>query len=447
MAAFLNACRFNPTAGGTTDWTYSSAVTGYQSPAAAAAVNGAAYSYRAESNDLSQWEVGVGTYNAGVLTRATVLFNSSGTTAKINFSTVPQVAIVALAEDLTSTKKNYLINGAMMVSQENGNTAANVGIANYYAVDQFLSNRSASVTAVVAAQQIDLVSPAGSPKRLRHLVTSAQAVVAAGDLLYFSQAIEGVNFAELAWGTASARPVTLSFVVRAPAGTYCVAFRNSAADRFYIAEYTVGAGEANTDVRKTLTIPGDTSGAWPADNGATLRIFWMLICGSNFYGIAGAWSASGLATSNQFNLASTVNNSFIIGDVGLHEGSIAPAFQVPEFTSELKRCQRYFEASGPGAGPLAVGFTYNTTIALMTYSFKEAKRAVPTFVAKGIASDYSVYRAGANNAIDTVPTMDAARTDQAQIRFTHSTGPFTAGQGIQGMNLTGNGNFHFSARL
>ncbi|MCA6114253.1 hypothetical protein J6524_04825 [Bradyrhizobium sp. WSM 1738] len=101
-SSLINVCRFNPTAGGTTDWTYSSAVTGYQSPSAAGAVNGAQYSYRAESADLSQWEIGTGTYSSGtgVLTRTTVLFNSSGTTAKINFSAAPQVAIVALAEDM-----------------------------------------------------------------------------------------------------------------------------------------------------------------------------------------------------------------------------------------------------------------------------------------------------------------------------------------------------------
>lgn len=106
-SSFIDVCRFNPTLGGTTDWTYSSAVTGYQSPTAAAAVNGAVYSYRAESADLLQWEVGYGAYNSGtgVFARTTVLFNSAGTTAKINFSTVPQVAIVALAEDLVFREK------------------------------------------------------------------------------------------------------------------------------------------------------------------------------------------------------------------------------------------------------------------------------------------------------------------------------------------------------
>src|SRR6476620_2882180 len=107
MAAFLDGCRFNPTAGGTADWTYSSAVTGYQSPSAAGVVNGRLYKYRAESADLSQWEIGEGAYNTatGVLARTTVLFNSSGTAAKINFSAAPQVAIVALKEDLISIEE------------------------------------------------------------------------------------------------------------------------------------------------------------------------------------------------------------------------------------------------------------------------------------------------------------------------------------------------------
>lgn len=97
---FLTLCKFNPTAGGTTDWTYSSIVTGYQSPTSASAANGALYIQRAESADLSEWEVSSGAYNSGtgVFPRTTVLYNSSGTGTlqggagtKINFSTIPTV--------------------------------------------------------------------------------------------------------------------------------------------------------------------------------------------------------------------------------------------------------------------------------------------------------------------------------------------------------------------
>lgn len=107
MAAFLDICRFFPTAGGTTDWTVSSAVQGYQTPASAGAVNGTVYRYRAESADLLQWEIGYGTYTVAgtVLARTTVLFNSAGTTAKISFSAIPQVAVVAIKEDLISIEE------------------------------------------------------------------------------------------------------------------------------------------------------------------------------------------------------------------------------------------------------------------------------------------------------------------------------------------------------
>lgn len=112
-SSLIDVCRFVPTLGGTTDWTFSAVVVGYQSPTAAGAVNAAVYSYRAESADLSQWEVGFGAYTSatGVFARTTVLFNSLGTTAKVSFSVAPQVAIVALAEDLArsiSTASNVL---------------------------------------------------------------------------------------------------------------------------------------------------------------------------------------------------------------------------------------------------------------------------------------------------------------------------------------------------
>jgi hypothetical protein len=116
MAAFLDNCRFNPTLGGTTDWTFSSAVTGYQSPSAAGVVNGRVYEYFAISASGTEWEIGRGAYNTGtgVLARTTVLYNSSatgtatgqsGAGTKITFSAAPQVAVVAIKESLISVEE------------------------------------------------------------------------------------------------------------------------------------------------------------------------------------------------------------------------------------------------------------------------------------------------------------------------------------------------------
>jgi hypothetical protein len=102
LASYLDVCRFTAASSGTGSFVVSAAVTGYQTPASAGAVNTAVYRYRAESTDLSQWEVGYGVYTTAdvTLTRATILFNSSGGASAINFTAAPQVAVTLLAEDL-----------------------------------------------------------------------------------------------------------------------------------------------------------------------------------------------------------------------------------------------------------------------------------------------------------------------------------------------------------
>jgi hypothetical protein len=116
MAAFLDNCRFIAISSGATDWTFASPVGGCQSPQAAGAVNGTKYKFRAESADLTQWEIAEGAYTAASVSfaRTSVLYNSlgtgtavgqSGTGAKINFAVVPQVAIIGIKEDLLSIEE------------------------------------------------------------------------------------------------------------------------------------------------------------------------------------------------------------------------------------------------------------------------------------------------------------------------------------------------------
>lgn len=98
--SMLNRCVFNPVAGGTTDFAVSTAVTGYLTPAQAGAQNGFAYHYVAQSANLQQWEIGIGTYSTSgpTLARSTVIL-SSNSNSKVNFTSAPQVFITATAED------------------------------------------------------------------------------------------------------------------------------------------------------------------------------------------------------------------------------------------------------------------------------------------------------------------------------------------------------------
>lgn len=102
MASFLNGVRFRPTTAGTGDWTVDEAVQGYLTPANAGAVDGATYRYRAESRNLLEWEIGTSVYTAATQTFTRTVSLSSNSNAKVNFTRVPDVALVALAEDLSA---------------------------------------------------------------------------------------------------------------------------------------------------------------------------------------------------------------------------------------------------------------------------------------------------------------------------------------------------------
>lgn len=159
MAGQLDVCRFTPTAGSTTDFTYSSAIVGYQSPTAAGVVNGRLYKYRAESADLSQWEVGEGAYNTatGVLARTTVLFNSAGTTTKINFTLVPSVAVVLLKEDLISIEE-----ANSFTSTQQGQARNNIKAAGLVNITKFTASGTYTVPANLLYAIVEVVGGGGS---------------------------------------------------------------------------------------------------------------------------------------------------------------------------------------------------------------------------------------------------------------------------------------------
>jgi hypothetical protein len=235
-------------------------------------------------------------------------------------------------------KKNYILNGGMMVSQENGSTAGTTTL--YYPVDQF--SFAFSNAGSISVAQVASATPGGSPNRIRATVTSADSSVGSADSAGIFQRIEGYRIAELRSGSASAKTVTIQFGVKAPAGTYCVALRNLAG-RSYVAEYTIAVGEANTDVVKNVVLTLDTSGTWATDNGLGIDLWFGLMCGSSLQTTAGVWTAgSFIGSPNQFNFMGTNGNVFELFDVGMYEGNVAPPFKVPDYPSELLACMRYY---------------------------------------------------------------------------------------------------------
>ena len=263
MAAFLDNVRFNPTAGGTTDWTYSSAVTGYQSPSAGGVVNGRKYKYFAISADSTQWEIGEGAYNTstGTLARTTVLYNSSGTgTAsgqsgagtKISFGAGPQVAIVGVKEDLISVEEANSFSGTQQ-SQARTNigagTVTSVAHSSNYGISVSgspvttsgtintdvsltkLTNVVASDVAInVANQYFDGPSVAQGSTGTWFVVGTVS-ILDTGNNINLVKLHDGTTILASFWGrgevTASRAPITLSGIITSPAGNLRMSVQNN----------------------------------------------------------------------------------------------------------------------------------------------------------------------------------------------------------------------------
>jgi hypothetical protein len=196
-------------------------------------------------------------------------------------------------------------------------------------------------------------------------------------VVLLSTEIEGLRVSDLKSGTSSAKTVTLQFGCKGPAGTYCCSIRNNPAyNRTIAADFTIAAGEANTDVVKSITMTLDTTGTWPSDNASALEVSWALAAGSGQQvTAAGVWQAGAqTGTANISNFMGTNGNVFELFDVGLYEGNVAPPFMVPDYASELLACQRYFRFIGFGM----VGQAEATTLILFSYINGLPLRAIPT---------------------------------------------------------------------
>jgi hypothetical protein len=239
--------------------------------------------------------------------------------------------------------RNRIINGDMRIAQRGTSTSLVAGSSNGLSADRFWGfNIGAGACSIIQASTVPS-SAFGFTNSLQIDVTTADASIGSADLYMVRQTIEGLNIADLAWGTANAKTLTLSFWVRSSkTGTHFVAFKNYDQNRCYAASYAVSS--ADTWEQKTITVSGDTTGTWLTNNSGGIQVVWCLAVGSNFQtATANAWaSGDGYATSAQVNVMDSTANDFYITGVQLEVGSTATEFERRPIGTELALCQRYF---------------------------------------------------------------------------------------------------------
>jgi hypothetical protein len=236
--------------------------------------------------------------------------------------------------------KNRIINGNMAIFQRGIAATSNL----VFSVDRWRFDKGNDATESVS-QSTD--APVGFNYSLRNTISVGDATIGAAQFSAVQQAIEGFNVADLGWGTANAKTVTLSFWVRSSVtGQYIANIRNQDDSRILPINYTINS--ANTWEYKTLTITGDTSGTWLTTNGIGMQVNWYMALGSNFTGgTSGVWGAApNFGCGTPVNGIGSNGNIFAITGVQLEVGTQATTFTTAggSYGAELALCQRYFYA-------------------------------------------------------------------------------------------------------
>jgi len=294
----------------------------------------------------------------------------------------------------------------MVIDQRNAGASVTQTTGNLFPVDRFFI--TGSVASKFTAQQSS-TAPAGFNKSL--LITSSSAYsVGSGDFFVLAQNIEGYNVADLNWGTANAKTVTLSFQVYSSlTGTFGGALVGGST---YSYPFTYTVSSANTWTTISVTVAGPTSGGtWDITNGSGLIVRFGLGVGTTYSGTAGSWTANNyFSATGAVSVVGTSGATFYITGVQLEAGTTASPFEYRQYGTEFILCQRYYQTFGNTSyAGIAAGLNNNTnTKSAFAMAYNTAMRAAPTVTFSNLivtdrtaydttVSSISLTQAGANS--------------------------------------------------
>jgi hypothetical protein len=323
--------------------------------------------------------------------------------------------------------KNRIINGGMVIDQRNAGVVTTPTNA-VYTLDRWRSLLTQASKYTVQQNAGAVTPPAGFRSYLGITSSASAYSVISTDYFVQQQFIEGYNFADFAFGTASASAITISFWVRSSlTGTFGGSVFNNDGSRCYAFTYTISV--ANTWEQKSVTIAGDTTGTWNTTSSTGLAINFGLGVGSSNAISAGAWSGTfGYSATGSTSVVGTASATWYVTGVQIEKGSTATSFDYRPYGTELALCQRYFwrNKSGGSGASLGVGYLATATIFRGYAQFPVAMRAAPTFTINTDSGNLIINTATGNIAITTAG--GTLNTDSGCISLDMGSSG-TAGQG------------------
>jgi len=320
--------------------------------------------------------------------------------------------------------RNMVINGAMNVAQRSASVTGLGGASAYYTLDRWKLVSLSTAGRLTMSQTAD--GPNGiSANCLKLDCTTADASIAAGEILLLRQGMEGQNVQRIGKGVAGAKQITVSFYVKASAAfTFGVELEDTDNSR----QITKLFATTTDWVRHSFVIAADEddgSSAFADDNAESLRVSFILHAGSNF--TSGTLNTASFANTTNANrvpgidsfYSSTDNNFFLTG-VQMEVGPVATEFEQEDFGTTLAKCQRYYQKwlSDSVGDSVMTAAAISDVAFIGDYFLKTSMRSVPTM---GTSGTYKARLKTNDRAITGQPSINRATTENVQIFATIAT--------------------------
>jgi len=338
------------------------------------------------------------------------------TKARTNASATPAVG------------RNMVINGGMNISQRAVSaTGIGANYGGYFTVDRWRIYAQSTAGRLTMTQTSD--GPNGiSANCIKLDCTTADASIAAGEILLLKQTFEGQNLQRIGSGVAGAKQITVSFYVKASAGfTFGCELDNHDNNRQCTKLF-----DTTTDwVRHEITFPADVDdGSSPMDddNAQSLSLnFWLHAGTTNTGGTLNTAAFANTTTANRAAgidsfFSNTANNFFLTG-VQMEVGPVATEFEQEDIGVTLHKCQRYCVNLSPeDSNPYILdGASQSSTIVVAILELPVEMRTTPTVTLSGTASNYTTYEGGTARAV-TAFAANGLSPKSGGINFTVSSG-------------------------
>jgi hypothetical protein len=330
--------------------------------------------------------------------------------------------------------KNKIINGHMMIDQRNAGAALTYSASEaVYNVDRWqagaigggtFTTRQMDSANTSASNYESSSAPTGFTNSLKITVGTADTSLASADRYSIYQYIEGNNVADLDFGIATAKTVTVSFWTKSSVvGTYGVYLANAAYSRSNPSTFTINV--ANTWEYKTITFAGDITGTWLKGNTTGLVLGVSFAMGTTYQGTKDTWTASAVfTTSSQTNFMATSGNTFYITGVQLEKGTTASTFEFRSIQKELILCQRYYYKQSGASQYIRIGTGFvgagSTTTLYAMVNFPVTMRIKPYSI--DWTGNLGIWNGGGISAVSNVTLESGSESTTTAVAIGTSTG-------------------------